>query len=788
MTRWRRRALALLAAILAAPPLALLVASLFVTLPDELARDVYASSVRVLDRDGHLVQHVRADDTQLAQKKSLEQLGPDVVAAVVAAEDRRFFAHPGVDPLSIARAVAQAVWHRRIVSGASTITQQLARTVRPRPRTLWGKLGEAALALKLERSLSKRRILEEYLARVAFAPGVRGIDAASRTYFDKGAGELSLGEAAALAGMPRGPALYDPRKHPERLLARRAVVLSRVSGLDPERVRRAAGEPLALTAGRPPASARHFVHAVTKGAFATTGPAAELVTTLDVELQREAEALTRATVARLTDKRATAAAVVVLDNATGDVLAYVGSPDPTDRAALGANDGVLARRQPGSALKPFVYQLAMERRQLTPATVLPDLPLVFASRHGEFRPRDYDGMFHGPVRAREALASSLNVPAVVLAERLGPDAVLDRLRALGFETLDGDGARYGPGIALGDGETRLLDLARAYATLARGGEDLPVRAISAVRAPGGEVVALPRPAPTRVLAPTEVALVTDILSDDAARAMSFGRHGVLELPFPVAVKTGTSKGFRDNLTVGFTRETTVAVWVGNFDGSPMHGVSGVSGAGPLFRDVMLAATRRVRAPRPLLDAATLVTREICSLSGALAGPRCRHHHAERFAPGTEPGSSCDQHVEIEVDKRTGLPAGPDCREREPRVFERLPPEYEPWARAAGRPLLPDHAAPGCERGAITAGDDDEPRVTDPRPGARYLHDPSLGDRQAILVRTSGAGARAAIVLDGRRLPAGPSPGTALAQPGPGEHSVWVEARGARSDVVTFVVE
>ncbi len=789
MSRWRRRALALFAALVVSPPTALVVASLFVSLPDELTGERYASSVRVLDRQGALIRHVRADDTQLAQRRPLDELGPDVVAAIIAAEDRRFYAHPGVDPLSIARAAAQLAWRRRIVSGASTLTQQLARTLRPRPRTLWGKLGEMALALKIERSLSKAQILEEYLARVAFAPGVRGVDAAARTYFDKGARELSLGEAAALAGMPRGPSIYDPRKHPERLLARRAVVLSRLAGVDPERARLAASEPLALTDARPPAAARHFVYAVTRGALATPGTHAELVTTLDVPLQREAEALTRATVARLADRRATAAAAVVLDNATGDVLAYVGSPDADDRRALGGNDGVLAKRQPGSALKPFVYELALERRQLTAATALPDLPLVFRGAHGEFRPRDYDGQFHGPVRAREALASSLNVPAVVVAERLGPDAVLDRLRALGFDTLDGDGARYGPAIALGDGETRLLDLASAYATLARGGELLPVRAITATRAPGGPIVALEPATPVRVLQPTEVELVTDILSDDAARAMSFGRHGVLELPFSVAVKTGTSKGFRDNLTVGYTREVTVAVWVGNFDGSPMVGVSGVTGAGPLFHDLMMAAMRRVRAPQSLARGLPLVSREVCSLSGELAGPHCPHHQAERFAPGTEPRSTCDQHVEVSVDEHSGLPAGPACRDRTTRVFERYPPTLQAWARAAKRPTLPSRAAPGCERGAVTASSDDgEPRVTEPRDGARYLLDPSLGERQAVLVRTSGARLDARIMLDGRALPHGPSPGTALARPGPGEHRVWIETDGARSDVVTFVVE
>ncbi len=789
MTRRRRIWLTCAALALAAPPVALWIASWFVALPAELTDGGYASSQRVLDRHGALLRHVRAGDSSLAQRVTLEDVGPDVVAAIVAAEDRRFFWHPGVDPLAILRATAQTLWSRRIVSGASTLTQQLARTLRPRPRTLWGKLGEAALALRIERSLSKRRVLEEYLSRVAFAPRVRGVEAASLAYFDKPARALSLGEAAALAGMPRGPSLYDPRKHRARLLARRAVVLSRLRGVDPARVRAAQSEPLALTEARAPALAPHLLAAVTRGPLAPPGPFDELETTIDAGLQREVEALVASTTARLRPQRATAAAAVVVDNATGELLAYVGSPDALDRAALGANDGVLARRQPGSSLKPFVYELGFERRHLTAATVLPDLPLAFTSRGGEFRPRDYDGKFHGPVRAREALASSLNVPAVALAEQLGPDRVLTRLRELGFDTLDEDASRYGVGLALGDGEVRLLDLAGAYVALARGGERVPLRAVSALRRPGGARIELARPPPTRVMDEEAAAIVTDVLSDDAARAMAFGRHGVLELPFPVAVKTGTSKGFRDNITVGSTRERTVAVWVGNFDGSPMHGVSGVSGAGPLFRDVMLAATRQIEAPGPLATSGALESREVCALSGALSGPRCPHATRELFLPGTAPTEECGVHVEVRVNPRDGLAAGPACRGAVTRVLERYSHEYAAWARAAGRPVAPTRASPECPAGASVGGDErDALAIVEPREHARYLHDPTLGAREAVLIRASGATGDARVWLDGRPLPPGPLPGSALARPAPGEHRVWVESRGRRSEVVEFVVE
>lgn len=739
MTRRRiARLVVAIAAVLLAPWVALWVWSWTLPLPKELSEDAFAGSTRVLDREGNLLRHVRAEDDHVALPVRLGDVNPDVAEAVVAAEDRRFRLHPGVDPLAVARATITSLFRGRVISGASTLTQQLARTLVPRPRTLRGKLGEMALALRIERSLSKDRILEEYLSRVPFGPRVRGIEAASRTYFDKPARALSLAEAAALAGMPRGPSLYDPRKHPERLLARRKVVLERMDVPD-ERRRLALGEPLVPSEVRPLATARHFVDLVARAA-----PGRETRTTLDAVLQREAETATRSVVAGLRDRRVTSAAVVVLDNPTGDILAYVGSPDALDASALGANDGVRALRQPGSALKPFVYALAAESRGLTAATVTFDVPTTFVGPDGEFRPHDYDGRFRGPVRAREALGSSLNVPAVALADELGPTRVVGFLRALGLDSLDAPPETYGPGIALGDAEVRLIDLASAYATLARGGLHLPARWTEG-----------PPATAVRVLSEDAAHVVTDILADDEARAGSFGRHGVLELPFPAAVKTGTSKGFRDNLTVGFTGELTVAVWVGNMDGSPMQGVSGVAGAGPLFREVMLSAMRRHGRGVELAKRPSSTAR-ICALSGLRAGPDCPHGVAERFVPGREPTASCDWHV-----REGGV------------VRERFPSALDDWAASVGR-------AP--------RGDGEGLRIVDPSDGTRVQHDPTLGDREALLVRTVGAGARGAVYLDGTKLPAGPTPGTAWAKPRPGTHTVWVEANGIRSDAVSFVVE
>ncbi|HKO94144.1 MAG TPA: transglycosylase domain-containing protein, partial [Polyangiaceae bacterium] len=479
-----------------------------VTLPAGL-RDVDSSSW-LLDRSGQSLARVRAVDGELEQHVTLAELSPFVVPALLAAEDARFFSHPGVDPLAVARALFQAFEHGRVVSGASTLTQQLARQYFERPRSWLGKAREVALALRLEASFDKASILEAYLNRVDFGPRLRGVAAASQYYFDKPARALSLAEAATLVALVRGPTRYDPGRHPARLRERRDHVLGRMQGLglaDAEAVERAQRSALELHQGYLAPGAFHFVRALSQGKLGE--PARGVVrSTLDAALEHETEAAVRAFAARFGEHRASAAAVLVVDNATSEVLAYVGSPDYTSRERLGQNDGVLALRQPGSTLKPFVYALGMRELGLHAASLFADLERRFVSDDGAYVPQNYDRRFHGPVRLAAALAASLNVPAATLAERLGPERVRQFLERLGFAHLRDSGQDYGPGIALGVAEVQLLELAAAYATLARGGEYLPL----VVRAEG------PRAAPERVLSPEISAQLSAILSDPRERA------------------------------------------------------------------------------------------------------------------------------------------------------------------------------------------------------------------------------------------------------------------------------
>lgn len=790
---WARAALGALLA----PVLALAVAAVFEPLPEAL-RGVRPSddpSLRVLDGERRLLGDVRNDAGRLARGVSLAELPPEVPSAMLAAEDARFYSHPGIDPVAMGRAALQALWHRRVVSGASTLTQQLARNVVPRPRTLGGKLREMAIALRIEASLSKRRILEEYLSRVEFGPGIQGIEAASRYYFDKPAQKLSLAEAATLAGMPRGPSLYDPRRGTERVQRRRDRVLARMlerGWASEEAVRIAQAEPVQLTRGRAEGGAPHFVRALERGLLepALRGePVAEVVTTLSLDLQREVTELARGTVERIESVDASAASVIVIDNASGDILAYVGSPYFSDSARLGQNDGVLALRQPGSTLKPFVYAAAMQRLGFGAETLLPDVELHLPTPEGDYSPKNYDGRFHGPVRLREALGNSLNVPAVFAAQEVGPDGVLAVLHAVGFLSLDRSPSHYGAAIALGDGEVTLAELANAYATLARDGAYRPLRAVKEAKLSGGGSLVLPPRADTQAI-PRELAvLVTDMLSDPSARALSFGRGSVLELPFPVAVKTGTSKGFRDNWTVGYTRERTVGVWVGNFDGHSMNGSSGVTGAAPLFREVMLAAMRG-REPEPLAPPELLAEGEVCALSGKRPSTHCAHRVRERFVRGREPAETCDFHVEIAVDPRNGLRAGPACSHVERVTGESFPARYVAWAKSAGRALVPSEWSPACP--GTEPRSSGEVGLSYPFPGARFVRDPSVPRAsQAIVLaaRVPHDVTRVSFHVDGRRVASEGAPFRAPWALTPGEHAVHVETSDGRASApVRFSVE
>jgi penicillin-binding protein 1C len=810
VTRWRK--VRLVAGLFAVAPVVFFaVAAALTPLPRELASRGAPGSVRVEDRDGTLLRDVRADDGSRSRWTPLAEMGDALPAAVIAAEDSRFRLHVGVDPLSVVRAAVQAVYRRRIVSGASTLTMQLARTVRPHKRNLWGKLGEMALALRIERSLSKERILEEYMNRVSFGPNLRGVAAASQAYFGKSPPSLSFAEAALVAGMARGPSLYDVTKRPELARARRDRVLSRmVNGgvLPSDQAARAALEPVVAPSRRASFGAPHLVAALLEGdltdaqeglraALAPSSPIARVRTTVELALQRAAETEVARVVAELGPRGVTAASALVVDNATGDVLAYVGSPDFSD-ARGGQNDGVRALRQPGSTLKPLLYELAMETLGWDASTVLPDVEMhLDVGAVHDYAPRDYDGHVRGPVRLREALGNSLNIPAVWTAHAVGPAPFLDRLHALGFRSLHEDAEFYGPALALGDGEVTLLELARAYATLARGGLLAELRFVSEVEGVDGAVTRVPVTLGRRVMPESLADLVTDILKDHDAREASFGERSALDLPFAVAAKTGTSKGFRDNWTVGYTRALTVAVWVGNFDGAPMTHVSGITGAGPLFRGIMEAAVdlrRDARDPGLPLGAGGhegLVRERVCALSGELAGPSCPHAVLEWRRDDAD-RATCTMHESARIDRQNGLRAGKGCGGGDvvTQVYERFPADFTAWAREVGRPVAPLEWSPRCGEPDVDVDDAGDLRIAFPLSGARYVVDPDtpreLQRLEVQIVAPRGV-KEVALRVDGHDV-ARVGPPFAVSWPlAGGEHELVATSGATRSPVVRLFV-
>lgn len=679
-----------------------------VPLPAGLLAPAEGQSLLIQSRDGQLLRSTRADDGSLARWVRLEEIDPDLSRAFVAVEDRRFYQHHGIDVRAVGRALRDNIRRRRVVSGASTITMQLARLLHPIGRGPVDKLAQALWALRLEAHLSKAEILEHYLNRVPLGQGAVGVAAAARLYFGTAPGEVSLGQAALLAALARSPSGHNPLVSMSRAARRREIglaALRREGYAGPDDVRRALAEPLTAVPARRPFLAPHFTSRLLASAEAGQRPLrGTWRTSLDLFLQEMLEGEVRHTVSQLQDRGVEHAAAVVLENRSGEILAWVGSPDFWADTA-GQVDMVTGTRQPGSALKPFLYAIAFDRG-VTAATVLADIAVTYQTAGGPYHPRNYDRRYHGPVRAREALASSFNVPAVGLADRLGVGTLLHGLQRAGFVSLDRSPEFYGLGLALGNGDVSLLELANGYRALANGGRWSPVRWLAAGEPPSSEA--------HRVVSERAAYLTLDILADPEARAPGFGLRTPFDWPFRVAVKTGTSRHFTDNWAVATTAGFTVAVWVGNFNGRPMEGVSGITGAGPLLHRAVLMTARRIPAgdlPRP--EDRGLVPHLVCRVSGMRPGAYCSTL-PEYFVPGTEPEHACDWHTPDGVV---------------------LPVEYAEWA-AVGAP-----ARPAAARAPDAPPPSGGPRfaITSPGDGDHYRVPPGVEGRYAtIALRAAGS--------------------------------------------------
>ncbi len=539
------------------------------------------TSVMLLDREGEPLGHWVRPDYYRHRATSLDDIPADLVQATLAAEDKRFYQHGGVDIRATARALRDSWKKERFVSGASTVTQQTVKlSSNKSSRTFLTKARECLTARHVEMSHSKHEILTAYFNHLDYGNLSQGPLQAARYYFGKPLGQLSLAECALLAGLPQAPSRLNPRRHPDAALKRRNWVLDRMAIVyqtPAERIARAKAEPLQLQRNHRPSTAPHLLQLMRYSADKRHG---DIHTTLSASLQRDVTDIVRTQVKALADKHIQHAAVVVIHNATGEVLALVGSPD-FHHSNSGQIDATRTPRSPGSALKPFTYLLAFENGGMTPATIIEDIPTSFADARGEKVFVNYSRSHKGPVTIHHALANSLNIPAVRTLNAVGGSTALQKLlKDFGITTLNEPATHYGLGLTLGSGDVTLLELTNAYASIARMGVHKPISFFPDHASEQKHVASY---SSTWMLAQT--------MSNNDARVHAFGTHSSLRLPFPCAVKTGTSTDFRDNWCLGFTADFTVGVWAGNLDNTPMRGISGVTGAGPIFHATMLRLHR-----------------------------------------------------------------------------------------------------------------------------------------------------------------------------------------------------
>ncbi|MDM8531997.1 PBP1A family penicillin-binding protein [Anaerolineales bacterium HSG25] len=748
MTRYFKR-ITILSLIILAGCLILIWQILLVDLPDpnQLYNHTTAPSTKIYDRHGTLLYEITDPHQGLHTPLKLTDIPESCRNATISTEDATFYQNPGVDIWAIIRAIYINIEGGEVLSGGSTITQQLARNLLLTPDerreiSLTRKLREAILAWRIARRYSKDEILTLYLNETYYGNLAYGIEAASRTYFGKHAAELDLAECAMLAGLPQSPANYNPLENLDAAKIRQRIVLDlMVKGnyITDESANSAQREKLGYAAIPFPIKAPHFVMYIRGelerrfGLEAIYRQGLEVHTTLDLDMQNAAQRIVQYRLADLTEERdgvpprnVRNSAVVVLEPYSGDVLVMLGSPDYFDPDIDGAVNATTSTRQPGSSIKPITYAAAFDPsiasnysyEPLTGATMMMDVRTAFVTKEGNpYAPENYDRTWRGPVLLRQSLASSYNLVAVKVLDYVGLKAMIDLARRMGITTFDH--REFGLALTLGGGEVRLLELTGSFATFANGGQGIEPVTITRITDRTGKIVyewqADNNPQEQVIHAETAY-LITDILSDNHARRSTFGAGSPLKLSRPAAAKTGTTQDWRDNWTVGYTPDLVVGVWTGNADNEPMRNVSGVTGAAPIWHD-MMEILHKGRPVREFTKPAGFTEKKVCRENGLLPYQKndimvedndylltdtvyqttCPHTINELFINGTEPHKTDNWHQKIAIDRRNGLRAGKGC----PLEFvtfldiTQYPTEAEEWAITNGVPLPPRAYSPLC---------------------------------------------------------------------------------------------
>ena len=726
----------------------------FLPFPELKAFRARSYGTVICDRNGNILRVLPAADGVKREWAPLSEIPSGVAGIFIRAEDRRFYLHPGVDVISLAGSFIRNQRAGRTVSGASTISMQLARLVHPHSGGLAGKAAEAWDALRLEAKLTKREILELWLNNIPFGSNVEGLPAMARARFGCSVRELDENRAALLAAVPRRPLYYDPAINPDAAVSA-AQLLSERRGLglreDELRqvAREAALEMLNPEDPRAPFFAPHFTERIRafieadgieandgKGAFfksasgtiqGSHGMYNQIRSTLDLDLQRYAEEELALELSLISRNRVSNGAILAIENETGAVRVYVGSASWFNEVISGKIDGVRFRAQPGSCLKPFLYALALDSG-FSPADIMPDLPTVFGSREA-YIPSNFNNRYNGPVRLRIALASSLNIPAVYLLERLGVRAFEEYLIGLGFDSIMESMGSHGAGLALGNAEVSLEEMVRGFSAFPRGGAPVTLTWIEGEELSGlGGLMPETDNAPR--MSPYAAWVIADILSDRSSRFVGFGPAPTLATPFESMFKTGTANQFQHIWALGATKRFTVGVWMGNFSGETVIGSTGSSIPARITSKLLGAlensANPQLSTSRQSIPQGNLTT---ANLSGPMPS-------------GV---------TEVQICALSGLAAGPYCtgQTREWLRNERLPPPCS-WHTVSGLYYPDEYQAWLTERfRAGSVRQEGAGRIRTPVPGSVYYLDPSLPpDAQALRVETSGFSPEALVFADG----------------------------------------
>ena len=656
-------------------------------------------ATKIFDRQGTLLYDIYGEKNRTLVR--LDQVSPHLVNATLAVEDAEFFAHQGFDVPGVLRGFLNTLRGRGL-QGGSTLTQQLVKNALLTPeRTVIRKIKELVLSVQIERRYDKGDILQMYLNESPYGSTAWGVEAAAQLYFDKGAQDLTLAESALIAGLPQQPSYYSPfGPYPENAQARQSYVLKLMHErgwldetgtrhhLSLEEYEAAKAETLNYALSSSGIKAPHFVMYIKGlleqryGEELVERGGLQVTTTLDYDLQESAEAILAEEVAKAAYLSVGNAALVAIDPQTGQILAMVGSKDYFNEEDDGNVNVTLSLRQPGSAIKPLTYATAL-KQGYTASTVLYDVPTTFpGGDQPDYKPKNYDDKFQGPVQVRNALGSSVNVAAVKMLKMVGIPSLLQTARDFGITSLT-DPSRYGLSLTLGGGEVRLLELANAFAVFASGGTHYPPTSILKVTDAQGHTLEEWRPeAGESVLDPGIAYILSRILSDNNARLRAFGAQSLLNIPGKtVAVKTGTTNDIRDNWTVGYTPEIVIGVWAGNNDNSPMNKslASGITGAAPIWNRVM-ADYLGDKADQGFVKPNNVVEMWVGTLSGMKPFSDEEDRRVEYFLKGTEPQAISEMFREIryckDQDKDLNECDDDDIKSRTYVIFKAELPEWQ----------------------------------------------------------------------------------------------------------------